>query len=197
MSNVSEARTHPTDQCVIATEVFTPGAAAHAAEAMRHRLGKIWLPLALPVAVLALIGMTDWRWLIVDAALLLTIYPFGVIAGWFGAMSSKSAIMAVYPQQITLTPDGTLTVSYRPLPPPDDAGRDAPHPAPAPIVLSVDMVSDCELRKNRIYLNFSRNSAIRRLVIPVSAFSSTDGCQMFCNSIIGALSRHETAKSAF
>lgn len=195
MSNHSDAIPTQPATMSITTEVFTPGAATHAAETMRNRLNKLWAPLALPIAILAIAGTADWRWIIVAGALLLTVYPFGVIAGWFGALANRSAVMAVYPQQTTLSHDGNLTVIYHPLPHPDGSTADntPPRRQPSPIVIPATHLCDCQLRKNSIYLSFSSNAPIDRLIIPVGAFKSPDDCRLFYHTLSQAIVSREAA----
>ncbi len=181
----TEKPKHTTDSTSSATVVFTPGAAAHAAETMRERLNRLWWLLALPVLGLAVAGAYDWRWLVVAAALLLTLYPSGIIIGWFSAMASRSAIMAVYPQQVAIMPDGRISITYQPLPPIDEDIE--PSEAPHAICIPPAMMRDCELRKNRIILTFTHNSPIRRLIIPFTAFNPGNNAAIFYSTAINCL----------
>lgn len=98
----------------VVTGVFTPGSALYARREMRRWVRKLWVPVVLPVIALCAIAAAtaDWRFFVVAAAVCFMVYPPIAMLGWFGAMSRRDAVRAIYPRRISISANGTLTIVY-------------------------------------------------------------------------------------
>lgn len=95
---------------MISTDEFTVAPSATAA-----RLARLWLWrrrffLALPVAVLALAGMADWRFLVVALIVVFIIWPMALGFVWMNAALAPDAVRASQPHRMEFTADGIRTV---------------------------------------------------------------------------------------
>lgn len=98
----------------VSTGMFTPGSALYARREMRRWIRRVWIPVVLPVIALCAIAAAtaDWRFLVVAAAVCFMVYPPIAMLGWFGAMSRRDAVRAIYPRKVSISADGTLTIVY-------------------------------------------------------------------------------------
>ena len=168
---------------------ITPG--LYAREAISNWTGRFWFLVALPLVALACYGVWfDWRYLVVTACIIFILFPSFAMAGFYMALTSRGARYALYPQTLTMPPDGSLSVVFSPIPARSDqkaspsgkaqddgrhdttdtdgaGGSAAPEAAPAPIVLGRNQIESCK--------RWHRHTVVcgpdgLKLIIPDSAF---------------------------
>lgn len=98
----------------VVTGVFTPGSALYARREMRRWIRRMWVPVVLPVIALCAVAAaaSDWRFIVVAAAVCFMVYPPVAMLGWFGAMSRQDAVRAIYPRKVSISADGSITIVY-------------------------------------------------------------------------------------
>lgn len=173
---------------------ITPG--IYAREAVSHWTGRFWFLVALPIVALACYGVWfDWRFIVVTACIVFILFPSFAMAGFYMALTSRGARYALYPQRLTLPPDGSLTVRFSPIPPrpahkarkaqrasegAEDAPVDQPDAEkggmpqaapPPPLRLGRDQIESCK-RWHRHTVVCGTDGL--KLIIPDSAFGSIE-----------------------
>lgn len=92
---------------------FSMTAGRHALLAMEETAGKLWWVAALPVAILAALGVAfDWRYGILAAMTVFIIMPLLVLMGWLKAMTSPGALRCVYDMEATVNSAGDLHLKF-------------------------------------------------------------------------------------
>jgi len=128
---------------------------------------RYWIYLAIPVAALLLIGITDWRYAVVALAIIFVVLPAVAMFSWFAIASRPDAVADMHPHAIMLNSDDTVNVTY---PDPTSIGHPETIETPA-----------ATLSRNNIVLTYSDpNNKRRRLIIPLQAFATMAEAAEFC-----------------
>lgn len=150
------------EQPEIQTDVFRVGAGVHARQALMRWAARFWYALALPIGILLLLGcFYDSRILFIAAAVIFILFPSLLFIGWHSVMTRPCAVRAVFPQQVTVSPDREIDVEYFPLP---DIENSNP---PAPVEILPGQVSGCRVMGDNVVITYDDN---QDLIIPFKAF---------------------------
>lgn len=153
-----------------------------------------------PVTALVIAGLVyDTRLFYVAMMVVFVLYPALLLFAWYGLLSRPWTVASMFPQQVALYHDGTLTVTYRALPAKDknvadhkgeDETKDAAEHekdrndrcggasgyVPAELVIERRDVNECRVWNDYVVVTYKGN---RELIIPLSAFSTTDEIRSF------------------
>ncbi len=159
-----------------ATGIFTVPAEAYGRQAISMLAEKWWWVPALPITLAAIIGLSDWRWLVVAMAMLFVAFPVIAMFAWFSLLTRPDAISGLYPHSITLRPDGTIETTYYPMPQKDEettAGQ-----PPAGNSITPGTLRRCHIESGRLIIEYNDKPS-RILIIPLSAFPTQKAARSF------------------
>ena len=150
---------------IISTEEFRLGSTPHAREALAHWAGRFWFIVAAPIAALAIYGIWfDWRYMVVTACVIFRLFPTCAMVAFNMVLTSPSAIRSMFPQKVTIDPQGNITVTYSPLTPDDKVpGKEAP----ATLYIPRDAVTTCRYWNHYTVLKYGEKET---LMVPDKAF---------------------------
>lgn len=148
----------------ITTDRFRLGAGVHARQALTRWACRFWYALALPVAVLVVMGFFyDSRMLFIAGAIIFILFPTLLFIGWHRALTRPCAVAALFPQTFTLGPDNIIDVEYAPLPG-SESGK-----APAELTVTPEELRDCRVMGDNIIITYGDS---QDLIVPFRAFRS-------------------------
>ena len=101
-------------------------------------LGRNWWLIVLPVAACLIVGMHDWRWLVVAFALLLIVWPGILMIVYFNHALTPEARKAILDKKVVENPDGSLSVTYLPSADPDTPAPPEPEHIPVSEIRRVE-----------------------------------------------------------
>lgn len=167
------------EAATITTRTFRTGTTPHVREAIRHLAGRFWWIVAAPIFALALYGVCiDWRYLIVTLCVIFLLVPTFALVGFNMLLMSESATRAMFPQQVSLSPDGVLTVEYSMLPATE---KQPERPGPKPEVIPRRHIDRCELWRNSLVIKYG---GTQTLIIPADAFETQNDIVEFYHRLI-------------
>lgn len=176
----------------ITTNLFSLRPSAHAMETFRRKSVKVGCAAVVPVAVLVVWGLFDWRMLVVAAALVFLVVPPALLFSWFAVVSSKEAVRSLYPQRVSLAGDA-LTVEYREMPPLHEPASEEGEPSavtdrkpgyvPEPLVISLQKVENCYRQGANILVEYVGG---KLLIVPSEAFPTSAEAERFVSVLQGA-----------
>ena len=91
---------------MIRTEVFAIAPSATAAVLARRWLGRRWLFFILPVVACLIIGLTDWRWVLVALMTVFVLWPMALFFVWTDTALRPEAVRASQPHCLQFDESG-------------------------------------------------------------------------------------------
>lgn len=159
----------------IQTSRFRLGAAVHARQALTRWAGRFWFAVALPVAVLVILGFFyDSRMLFIAATIIFILFPTLLFIGWHRVLTRPSAVAAMFPQRVTLHGDNEIEVEYFPL-------KDSEPSRQPELMIHPDDIKSCRILGNNIIITYADS---QDLIIPLSSFQKPADSTAFLNRIV-------------
>lgn len=146
---------------MIHTGEFTIAPSVTAAQLARRWLWKRWFLFVLPVGALLIMGLLDWRWLIVALMAVFILWPMALFFVWCGAALAPEAVRASRPHGIVFAERG-FTIIYTPV---------EGYASIEPETVAWRDVADVE--QDRGYIHIHTVSG-RIILVPVASVQSTD-----------------------
>lgn len=158
----------------IQTGEFRLGSTIHAREKVYHWSGKFWFIVSAPIVALGCYGIwIDWRFMVITASLVFILFPTFALAAYNMILTSQSAIRSMFPQRVTLKPDGSLLVKYSALQPTD---RVPGHQAPPDLMVPSEKIDWIRYWNRHTVVGYGGN---RTLIVPDKSFRNTGEAREF------------------
>ena len=167
------------------TTTFTVPAQEYARRTMTMMAEKWWWMPVLPLTLAVIMGLSDWRWLVVAMAMLFVAFPVTAMFAWFSLLTKSEPIRDLYPHVVTLQPDGTIETTYYPMP--QKYKEPAAGESPKEISISPRALRGCSIDSRRIVIDYDDKPS-RILIIPLSAFPAKDDAYAFFRVVDSTIS---------
>jgi hypothetical protein len=171
----------------ITCSAFSVKPEKYARQHMKKRWGKYWYATVIPLLVVGVMAIFDWRWLIVGFALVCVVYRMIGVTSWFAQLMRPAAVYGRFPHTVTATQSGDIIIKHYPLHEGDEF-------APPTFTIVNEVIMHVSYDNDNVYMDYKyRNEhhhvVIDTLIIPRSAFAGGDSeCFAFINLITSARS---------